>query len=69
MEKEYFILTFSENIDMETVSEAMKALGKIFPDKSIIAMPEEINIKNYTKEQLIELLNFYINYLKGLIDE
>ena len=69
MEKEYFILTFSENIDMETVSEAMKALGKIFPDKRMIAMPEEINIKNYTKEQLIELLNFYINYLKGLIDE
>lgn len=69
MEKEYFILTFSENIDVETASEAIKTLGKTFPDKTIIGMPEGINIKNYTKEQLIKLLDFYINYLKGLIDE
>lgn len=69
MEREYFVLTFSKSIDVETVSEAIKALGAIFPEKNIIALPEEIHIKNYTKAELIELLDFYINYMKGLIDE
>lgn len=67
--KDYFILTFSENCDAKTASDAVKMLSKNFPEKNIIALPEVINLKQYSKEELINLLNFYIDYMKGLIND
>lgn len=66
--KDYFVLTFSKKCDIETASNAVKMLHDAFPDKCIIALPETINFKDYTKEELINLLKFYSDYMKGLIN-
>jgi len=68
--KDYFVLTFSKNIDdILEVSNAVKILQDAFPDKSIIALPETINFQDYSKEELIELLKFYSDYMEKLINE
>lgn len=68
--KDYFVLTFSKNIDdLVDVVNAVKTLQDAFPDKSIIALPETINFQEYTKEELIEHLNYYIKYMEKLINE
>ena len=67
--KDYFVLTFSKNCDIESVSNAGKILHDTFPDKSIIVLPETINFQEYNKEELINLLKFYSNYMEGLINE
>ncbi len=66
--KDYFVLTFSRECDVVTASNAVKMLQDAFPDKSIIALPETINFQDYSKEELINLLEFYSDYMKGLID-
>ena len=66
--KDYFILTFSKDCDFESVADAVKILKNTFPDKAVIGLPETIHFHDYTKEELIEQLEFYTNYMKGLID-
>ena len=65
--KDYFVLTFSENCDLESVSNAVQVLQNAFPDKGIIALPETINFRDYTKKELINLLESLSDYMKGLI--
>ena len=68
--KDYFVLTFSRNIDdLLEVSSAVKILQDAFPDKSIIALPETIHFQDFSKEELIEHLKFYINYMEKIINE
>ena len=67
--KDYFVLTFSKNCDIESVSNAVKILQDAFPDKSIIGLPETINFQNYTKKELIDLLKKYSDYMEKLINE
>lgn len=68
--KDYFVLTFSKNIDdILEVSNAVKVLQDAFPDKSIIALPETINFQEFSKEELIEHLKYYINYMEKIINE
>ena len=67
--KDYFVLTFSKNCDALSVSDAVKILQDAFPDKVIIGLPEMINFQDYTKEELIELLKFYSDYMEKLINE
>lgn len=66
--KDYFVLTYSKECDIESVFNAAEMLKKSFPDKYIITLPETINFQNYTKEELINLLKFYSDYMKGLIN-
>ena len=66
--KDYFVLTFSQNCDLESVHEAVITLQKAFPDKYIIGLPETIKFQDYTTEELINILEFYSDYMKGLID-
>ena len=67
--KDCFVLTFSEDCDIEAVSNSIKTLQNAFPDKTIIGLPEMIHLQNYTKEELINVLEFYIDYMKVLINE
>lgn len=67
--KDYIVLTFSQDCDVELVSDAVTSLSSIFPDKAIIGMPKMIDLKTYSKEELINLLEFYIDYMKGLIND
>lgn len=68
--KDYFVLTFSRNIDdVSEVSRAVNMLSETFPDKSIIALPETIIFQEFSKEELIKHLNYYINYLEKIINE
>lgn len=67
--KDFFVLTFSENCDLNSAHEAVITLQEAFPDKSIIGLPETINFRDYTKEDLINLLKFYSDYMEKLINE
>jgi len=67
--KDYFVLTFSQNCDLESVHEAVITLQKAFPDKYIIGLPETIGLKDWSKEELINLLEFYSDYIKELLNE
>lgn len=66
--KDYFVLTFSQDCDLESVRNAVVTLQKAFPDKYVIGLPEIIKFQDYTKEELINLLKIYSEYMKGLID-
>ena len=66
--KDYFILTFSRDCDIVSVSNAVTMLQDAFPNKHIIGLPETIKFQDYTKEELINLLEFYTDYMKGLIN-
>lgn len=47
-----------------------KQIEQILPEKSFLMMlPELVSLKCYNKEELIELLKIYTNYLEGLINE
>lgn len=67
--KDYFVLTYSKDCDVESVSNAVKILQDAFSDKSIIALPETINFQDYSKEELIYLLKKYSDYMEKLINE
>ena len=68
--KNYFVLTYSRDTDDITIPfETGKKLKEVFPDKEIIVIPDVLTLKEYDKKDLIELLNFYITYLKGLSNE
>lgn len=67
--KDYFVLTFSQDCDVESAHDAIITLQKAFPDKYIIGLPETIGLKNCSKEELINLLEFYSDYMKELLNE
>ena len=67
--KDYFVLTYSTDCDVESALNAIQTLQSVFPDKYIIGLPEIMNLKNYTKEELINFLESYSIYMKGLINE
>ena len=67
--KDYFVLTFSQDCDLESAHETVITLQKAFPDKYIIGLPETIGFKDCTKEELINLLEFYSDYMKELLNE
>ena len=56
MKEDYFVLTFSQNCDLESVHNAMQVLQITFPDKDIIALPEMISLRDYSKKELIKHL-------------
>ena len=68
--KNCFVLTYSKDCPLDEVSDAAESLKRNFPDKDIIVLPELMNLKEYTKDELLDLLNFYINeYMIGAINE
>lgn len=67
--KDYFVLTFSKNCDVESVKDAVDVLRNAFPDKTIIGLPETIKFQDYSKEELIELLKFYSHCMEKIINE
>lgn len=67
--KDYFVLTFSQNCDLESTHEAIITLQKAFPDKQIIGLPETINFRDYTKEELEEFLVKYYEIIKKFLNE
>ena len=67
--KDYFVLTYSKDCDVESALNAVKTLQNVFPDKYIIGLPEIMNLKNYTQEELINFLESYSDYMKGLLNE
>ena len=67
--KDYFVLTFSQDCDLESAHEAVITLQKAFPDKYIIGLPETIKFQDYTTEELINILEFYSDYMKELLNE
>ena len=70
MDKDFFVLTYSADINDITIAfDAGKNIKEAFPDKEVIVMPDVITLKRYDKKALIELLNFYIIYVKGLTNE
>ena len=38
-------------------------------DKSVVALPYEVSLRRLDKEELIDLLKFYSNYMESLINE
>lgn len=68
--KNCFVLTYSKDCPLDEVYKAAQALKRNFPNKDIIVLPELMNLKEYTKDELLNLLNFYIHeYMIGAINE
>lgn len=67
--KDYFVLTFSQNCDLKSAHEAVITLQKAFPDKYIIGLPETINFRDYTKEELEKFLVKYYEIIKKFLNE
>ena len=66
--KNYFVLTYSRDSDLETVYEAAQMLKNRFSDKQIIILPDFLNLKDYTKEDLKILLTYINKYIREEID-
>ena len=52
------------------MKDIFQQIEQILPkESSLLMLPELVSLKRYDKEELIELLKFYTNYLEGLINE
>ena len=71
LDKDYFVLNYpAYEYDVETITWIFNYLKKIIPEESsLIALPEMITLKKYSKEELIENLKIYSNYMESLINE
>ena len=67
--KNYFVLTYSKDCPLDEVYETAQSLEKNFPNKNIIVLPELMNLKEYTKDELLNLLNCIHEYIIGVIYE
>jgi hypothetical protein len=66
--KNYFVLTYSKECDLETVQDAVDMLKEKF-GISTIALPEMLCLQNYTKKDLMEMLKIYSDHLSELTYE
>ncbi len=68
---DFFVINFpAYEYDMETMQKISQQIKQILPkESSLLMLPELVSLKSYNKEELIELLKIYTNYLKGLINE
>lgn len=68
---DFFIINFpAYEYDMETLQKIFQQIKQILPkESSLFMLPELVSLKKYNKEELIELLKIYTNYLEGLINE
>ena len=69
--KNFFVMNFpGQEYDIETMKDIFQQIEQILPkESSLLMLPELVSLKRYDKEELIELLKFYTNYLEGLINE
>ncbi len=68
---DFFVMNFPAwKYDIETMQDIFQQIEQILPEESsLLMLPELVSLKRYDKEELIELLKFYTNYLEGLINE
>lgn len=68
---DFFVINFpAYEYDMETMQKISQQIKQILPkESSLLMLPELVSLKKYNKEELIELLKIYTNYLEGLINE
>ena len=71
--KDYFVLSYNQDsIDVQGVYDIYKRLeeeAKCMEGKTLIVLPDVVCLKNYSKEELIELLKIYSDYTEKLINE
>ena len=69
--KNFFVMNFpGQEYDIETMKDIFQQIEQILPkESSLLMLPELVSLKSYNKEELIELLKIYTNYLEGLINE
>lgn len=69
--KNFFVMNFPGwEYDIETMKDIFQQIEQILPkESSLLMLPELVSLKSYNKEELIELLKIYTNYLEGLINE
>lgn len=67
--KEYLVLHYSKDVGLDTIHNLFKGLQEVYPQKKIIALPNFTQLKNYSKEELIEIREKYNQRIKELINE
>ena len=65
----YIVLHYSKDVDLDTIHCLFKGLRKLYPQKECIALPNFTQLKNYSKEELIELRDKYLKKIEELINE
>ena len=65
----YIVLHYSKDVDIDTVYDLFKGLQEVYPQKECIALPNFTQLKNYSKEELIELKDKYLKKIEELINE
>lgn len=67
----FFVINYPAwEYDMDILQDIFHQIEQILPEgSSLLLLPELVSLKSYDKEELIELLKIYTNYLEGLINE
>ena len=70
--KNCFVLYYNlDTTSVEEIYDIFKRLENIetMKGKTLIALPDAVNLKSYTKDELKELLKIYKEYTEELINE
>ena len=70
--KDCFVLYYNQDsVSVNEIYDVFKRLEKVncMEGKTLIVLPDVVCLKNYSKEELIELLKFYSDYMEKLINE
>jgi hypothetical protein len=70
--KDCFVLYYNQDsISVNEVYDIYKRLeeAKCMEGKTLIVLPDVVYLKNYSKEELVQLLKFYSNCIEELLNE
>ena len=70
--KDCFVLYYNQDsISVNEVYDIYKRLeeAKCMKGKTLIVLPDVVYLKNYSKEELVQLLKFCSDYMEKLINE
>ena len=70
--KDCFVLYYNQDsVSVNEVYDVFKKLEKVncMEGKTFIILPDVVCLKNYSKEELVQLLKIYSNYTEELLNE
>lgn len=68
--KDCFVLYYNlDSISVNEVYDIFKRLENCIEGKTLFVLPDAVCLKDYSKEELVQLLKIYSNYTEELLNE